>query len=56
MSNYLKTIFNRKQTSQSLPIPGSEQVINSAGGYVWAVTDWARLERFLILGSEGGTY
>jgi 60 kDa SS-A/Ro ribonucleoprotein len=56
MSNYLKTIFNRKQTSQSLPIPGSEQVRNSADGFVWAVTDWARLERFLILGSEGGTY
>ena len=29
---------------------------NSAGGYAFAVDDWARLERFLILGSEGGSY
>lgn len=29
---------------------------NSAGGYAWAVNDWARLDRFLVLGSEGGTY
>ena len=29
---------------------------NSAGGYAWAVDDWARLRRFLILGSEGGSY
>ena len=32
------------------------QVPNSAGGYAWAVDDWARLHRFLILGSEGGSY
>jgi 60 kDa SS-A/Ro ribonucleoprotein len=31
-------------------------VPNSAGGYAWAVDDWARLRRFLILGSEGGNY
>jgi 60 kDa SS-A/Ro ribonucleoprotein len=30
--------------------------MNSAGGYVWAVDNWTRLERFLILGSEAGTY
>lgn len=29
---------------------------NSAGGFAWAVDDWARLRRFLILGSEGGSY
>lgn len=32
------------------------QVLNSAGGYTYAIDDWGRLERFLILGSEGGTY
>lgn len=32
------------------------QVLNNAGGYTFAVDDWHRLERFLILGSEGGTY
>lgn len=44
------------QTPQSLPLPGSSQVPNSAGGYAWKVDDWMRLDRFLVLGSEGGTY
>ena len=26
---------------------------NSAGGYAWAVDDWARLRRFLVLGTRG---
>jgi 60 kDa SS-A/Ro ribonucleoprotein len=39
---------------QSAPLPG--QVANSAGGFAWAVDDWARLDRFLVLGAEGGTY
>ena len=56
MTNYLKTIYNRRQTPQSLPIPGASQVPNSAGGYTWPVDDWVRLDRFLILGSEGGSY
>jgi len=33
-----------------------DQVLNSAGGYVFATSDWERLTRFLVLGSEGGTY
>jgi 60 kDa SS-A/Ro ribonucleoprotein len=56
MTNYLANIFNRKVTPQSLPIPGTNQVPNSAGGYAWAVDDWVRLDRFLVLGSEGGSY
>lgn len=48
--------FSTKATPQSEPIPGSNQVPNSAGGYAWQLDDWARLDRFLILGSEGGTY
>lgn len=43
-------------TPQRAPIPGAGQVPNSAGGYAWIVTPWDRLDRFLILGSEGGTY
>jgi 60 kDa SS-A/Ro ribonucleoprotein len=39
---------------QSAPLDG--QVANSAGGFAWAVDDWARLRRFLVLGSEGGSY
>jgi 60 kDa SS-A/Ro ribonucleoprotein len=31
-------------------------VPNSAGGYAFAADDWMRLDRFLILGAEGGTY
>ncbi len=53
--NYAKT-FNRRSTPQSQPIPGSSQVPNSGGGYSWQVDDWTRLDRFLILGAEGGTY
>ncbi|MEZ4618895.1 MAG: hypothetical protein R2867_25735 [Caldilineaceae bacterium] len=35
---------------------GTNQVMNSAGGYAWAVDSWTRLDRFLVLGTEGGTY
>jgi len=45
-----------KVTPQSQPIPGTAQVQNSAGGYTYQVDEWTRLTRFLILGSEGGTY
>ena len=41
-------------TPQSAPLPG--QVANSAGGYSYPVDDWARMGRFLVLGSEGGSY
>ena len=53
--NYAK-LFNRRVTPQSQPIPGSTQVRNSNNGYSWQVDDWTRLDRFLILGAEGGTY
>jgi 60 kDa SS-A/Ro ribonucleoprotein len=49
-------LFNRKQTPQSMPIPGSGQVPNNAGGYTFALDKWSVLDRFLILGSETGTY
>ena len=53
---YLKEVLNQKKTPQTEPIPGTAQVANSAGGYAFAVDDWTRLNRFLILGSEGGSY
>jgi len=53
--NYAK-LFHRRITPQSQPIPGSTQVANSGGGYAWQVDDWTRLDRFLVLGAEGGTY
>jgi 60 kDa SS-A/Ro ribonucleoprotein len=54
--SYLSKWFNKKKTPQSAPIPGTSQVPNSAGGFAFAVDDWARLDRFLILGAEGGSY
>jgi 60 kDa SS-A/Ro ribonucleoprotein len=54
--SYLSKWFNTKQTPQSAPIPGTSQIRNSAGGFAFAVDDWTRLDRFLILGSEGGSY
>ena len=36
--------------------PGSARCRTSAGGFAWTVDDWSRLRRFLILGSEGGSY
>jgi 60 kDa SS-A/Ro ribonucleoprotein len=53
---YLSKWFNFKKTPQSAPIPGTSQVRNDNAGFVWSVDDWARLDRFLILGSEGGSY
>ena len=52
---YLKRHGTRR-VPQWAPVPGSGQVPNSAGGFAWEVDDWARLRRFLILGSEGGSY
>ncbi len=48
--------FSTKKTPQREPIPGANQLPNSAGGWTWELDDWARLDRFLVLGSEGGTY
>lgn len=48
--------FSTKVTPQSQPIPGKEMVENSAGGFVFQTDSWVQFERFLILGTEGGTY
>lgn len=47
---------NARQTPQSEPIPGKQMARNEAGGYGFAVDDWTRLTRFLVLGCEGPTY
>lgn len=52
----LSKYFSSKATSQSEKIPGTTQVPNSAGGFTWTLDAWQRLDRFLILGTEGGTY
>ncbi|SOD02524.1 SS-A/Ro ribonucleoprotein [bacterium JGI 053] len=53
---HFATRLRKLLTPQGAPIPGAGQVPNSAGGYAWAVTPWQRLDRFLVLGTEGGTY
>ena len=50
----LTKLFSLRRIPQSEPILGT--VPNAAGGYVFAVDDWTRLDRFLVLGSEGGSY
>lgn len=47
-------ILNR--ATQRQPLAGLAQTRNSAGGFVFAVDEWMLLDRFLILGSESGTY
>lgn len=48
--------FNPTAIPQTESIPGTAQVPNSAGGYAWAVDDWERLRRFVVLGADGPTY
>jgi 60 kDa SS-A/Ro ribonucleoprotein len=59
MKKYIKQVLaalNSTETPQSLPIPGRDMVENNAGGFVFKLDEWKQLERFLILGTEGGTF
>jgi len=58
VSNYLARVLYGRVfgTLQTQEQPEKNQVKNAAGGYVYAIDPWARVDRFLILGSEGGTY
>jgi 60 kDa SS-A/Ro ribonucleoprotein len=55
-TKHVATRLRHLVTPQSEPIPGSTQVPNSDTGYAWPVDAWVRLDRFLVLGSEGGTF
>ena len=55
-TKHFATRLRRLITPQSEAIPGADQVPNSAGGYAFEASAWDRLDRFLVLGSEGGTY
>lgn len=48
-------LYNPTVTPQAEPID-ARQLSNNAGGFVFAIDDWSRLERFLILGSDSQTY
>ena len=55
----MKELLSAVSTNpQSEPIVGRETDMhkNRAGGYVFSIDDWARFDRFLILGTAGGTY
>lgn len=54
MARFWKMFTPRQAVPQTQPLPG--QVANNAGGHWYTLDDWGRLERFLVLGSEGGTY
>jgi 60 kDa SS-A/Ro ribonucleoprotein len=52
----MHTHFSTTKTPQTQPLAASDQVKMRSGGFGWEVNDWTKLDRFLILGSEGGTY
>ena len=54
MKNYLNAINPFK--APQLERVRADQIQNNAGGFVFAVSDEQRFLRFLILGTEGGTY
>ena len=62
MSNALRglarqTAVLKTSTPQTVRTPGrTDEVKNNAGGFVFRVSNRDRLERFLILGTDGGTY
>lgn len=51
-------LFSMKKTAQNAPIPGQEKRMkqNSAGGYSYTTSQLQQLRRFLIIGSDGGTF
>lgn len=53
MYDYTEVFNKTKQTEAKM---GKDQVQNSAGGYVYSISDNQYLMRFLILGTEGNTY
>lgn len=54
MANYSQHISSKKTSQSEKATPDQKQ--NSAGGFTFVVNEWDRLDRFLILGTEGGTY
>jgi len=57
MKSFAKNLDTRS-TPQSKPIPGREDrmVKNEAGAYGFSVGDFERASRFLILGTDSGTF
>jgi len=53
-----RNINSGNETPQNEVIPGREADMaeNNAGGFTFKLDKWEQLRRFLILGTEGGTY
>lgn len=58
MRDPLARVTGPAGTPQSKPIPGREADMtrNNAGGFTFKKDLWTKLEDFIILGTEGGTY
>lgn len=61
MSDYLKNTVTGTAAAKLSKVPQSKPVSkdqkpNNAGGYTFTVSGMARLNRFLMLGTQGGTY
>lgn len=55
-TKYLITREQKKNTPATKKIPGSKEVANNGGGFSFECSPMAQLNRFLLIGSEGGTY
>lgn len=54
-TNYARHL-SPQNIPQTQPLPGEAMIQNAAGGYVFELSDWDRLKRFLLLGASQGTY
>lgn len=55
MTNY-SDHYSKKKTQQSESIQGKDMIKNNAGGYVFEASLEQQFRRFLILGTESGSY
>lgn len=46
----------QRNTTPQIEQARPDQVVNNAGGFVFGISDLARVKRFLLLGSDAGTY
>lgn len=48
--------FDTRSTKTPCTAPLKGMVENSTGGYTFSLDSWGQFQRFLILGTEGGTF
>ncbi len=52
----IKQIAINTPVNKAVPGRESEMTPNSTGGYTFKLSNWSKLDRFLIIGTEGSTY